>query len=304
MGSPNTFTDQLRCLNVFYSGRTDGWEVAVSDALSIVINQGKSPVCDTQIDEASSVQIFLIDPTEDAIADVLNLFSKGKERDGWLKYAAIILAPGISKSFANRLISSGTFYVFDDFPTAEELEPIIAAAEAEFTRIKTIRTETAARKSAIGTINSGTFSFKTIQEARNLSTMLSLACPDPGSAVVGLSELMLNAVEHGNLEIGYEEKSLLLANGNLEAELERRSQLAPYNERSVSATFRRCERAITIEIEDEGNGFFPAPYFEWNSARLKDSHGRGIAMANAISFDELSYNEKGNAVRAVIYLKP
>jgi hypothetical protein len=40
--------------------------------------------------------------------------------------------------------------------------------------------------------------------ARDVATILANACPDPDSAVVGLTELLLNAVEHGNLGITYE----------------------------------------------------------------------------------------------------
>ncbi|MBK7897907.1 MAG: hypothetical protein IPJ99_00230, partial [Betaproteobacteria bacterium] len=40
------------------------------------------------------------------------------------------------------------------------------------------------------------------------------AAPDPARVVLGLSELMLNALEHGNLGISYGEKSALIEQGH------------------------------------------------------------------------------------------
>ena len=44
---------------------------------------------------------------------------------------------------------------------------------------------------------------------RDLATLLSNICPDPQRVVVGMSELLINAVEHGNLGITYDEKGVL-----------------------------------------------------------------------------------------------
>jgi anti-sigma regulatory factor (Ser/Thr protein kinase) len=48
--------------------------------------------------------------------------------------------------------------------------------------------------------------------------MLNIAAPDPSRVVLGLTELMLNAVEHGNLSISYDEKSRLIASDLLHQE--------------------------------------------------------------------------------------
>ena len=51
-----------------------------------------------------------------------------------------------------------------------------------------------------------------MEEAHILSLLLAEnACPDPGRGGVGLTELMVNAIEHGNLQITHEEKSRLQA---------------------------------------------------------------------------------------------
>lgn len=43
--------------------------------------------------------------------------------------------------------------------------------------------------------------FRRLEEARALATSLAQLCPDPQRALLGLSELLVNAVEHGNLGI-------------------------------------------------------------------------------------------------------
>jgi hypothetical protein len=53
--------------------------------------------------------------------------------------------------------------------------------------------------------------------------------PEPRSAVYGLNELLINAVEHGNLGITYDEKIKLVVEGRLESEIERRLAL-PQNQ--------------------------------------------------------------------------
>ena len=68
----------------------------------------------------------------------------------------------------------------------------------------------------------GAFTFKTLHSARDLATVLANACPDPRRVVIGLTELLVNAVEHGNLEISYAEKGLLQDQGQWETEVARR----------------------------------------------------------------------------------
>ena len=73
--------------------------------------------------------------------------------------------------------------------------------------------------------------------------------------MIGLFELLINAIEHGNLGLSHEEKAALLAHGQLDEERERRLALPEYAARYVTTTFRRYPDRIEIEIEDQGDGF-------------------------------------------------
>ncbi len=116
---------------------------------------------------------------------------------------------------------------------------------------------------------------------------------------LALRELVLNAVEHGNLELTYEEKTRALESGTLDALLAERAQQPPYCDRTVMIEVERRERRLSIRVRDQGRGFdwkkLPDPNDPMN---LLAAHGRGVLLAR-LSVDSLSYNEKGDEVTVV-----
>jgi hypothetical protein len=184
----------------------------------------------------------------------------------------------------------------------ESVRSVFRAAREFRDEVLTLRADVAKRKSAIGTINYGQFIFRTLDEARSLSTMLALACPEPDLVVVGLQELMINAVEHGNLEISAEEKQSLLMRGAWRDEIEKRLMEADFIDRVVIVTFQRSERIISITIQDEGLGFDHEAHAK-SDVPSDGYRGRGIAMARDLSFSSVTYMGAGNIVEATIMLE-
>lgn len=148
----------------------------------------------------------------------------------------------------------------------------------------------------------GSFRFRTLEDGRLLANSLARACPEPEKSVLGLQELMANAVEHGNLGITYEEKTELLMNGAWGDEILRRLETPTGQARQVTVDFIRTEEDIRITVQDQGKGFKWEKYVDFDASRAFDNHGRGIAMARALSFNELRYAGNGNTVTARIYL--
>ncbi len=115
---------------------------------------------------------------------------------------------------------------------------------------------------------------------------------------VAIYELLLNAIEHGNCGIGYEEKSRWLDSGRPIIELiEERRRAPEVAARSVTFEYNIAPEQSSFVITDEGRGF------DWRTTRdatrlvnLLKPHGRGILMARA-SADTLTYNDRGNQVR-------
>jgi anti-sigma regulatory factor (Ser/Thr protein kinase) len=145
-------------------------------------------------------------------------------------------------------------------------------------------------------LRSARFSLRTIDEARDVGTLLAGLCPDPVNTVVGLTELIVNAVEHGNLGITYEEKSELNALGRWYDELDRRLAMPEHASKSVDVAFERDEKEIRITIRDAGHGFDFQRYLDPDPGRVFDTHGRGIVIARRLSFDDLEYRGSGNEV--------
>ncbi|MBX9657093.1 MAG: response regulator [Nitrospiraceae bacterium] len=149
-------------------------------------------------------------------------------------------------------------------------------------------------------LHNGTFRFQTLGEARQLATLLAHAYPDPSRVVTGLLELLLNAVEHGNLGITYDEKSRLLDRGQLDEEIARRLQDPAYADRCAVATFIRHGHDLHLSVIDDGAGFDWRPFLHLDPQRAFDTHGRGIATAKMVSFDSLEYHGAGNHVETVV----
>ncbi len=150
----------------------------------------------------------------------------------------------------------------------------------------------------------GRFTFRTLKQGRDLVTLLSSALPEASKVVMGLSELVINAIEHGNLGITYEDKSRLSATGAWEEEVERRLALPENTGKTVQLSFERAENEVHFQIQDQGEGFDWRNYLEISPDRAFDTHGRGIAIARTISFDRLEYQGIGNRVIAVIAVNP
>jgi hypothetical protein len=112
---------------------------------------------------------------------------------------------------------------------------------------------------------------------------------------VALLELLINAIEHGNCRIGFDEKTAWLErNGDIMELIREKNKDPEVKARKVYFSYTITPEKSRIAIKDEGTGF------DWR-ARLDTSpdtpglHGMGMKMANLYVRD-LTYNDKGNAV--------
>jgi len=111
---------------------------------------------------------------------------------------------------------------------------------------------------------------------------------------VALLELLVNAIEHGNCKISFDEKSAWLEKGRDAMDLIREKNKDPaIAARKVSFSYTIAPDSSAFSIADEGDGF------DWRARMAAKPelglHGMGMKMAG-IYVRDLSYNEKGNAV--------
>jgi hypothetical protein len=152
--------------------------------------------------------------------------------------------------------------------------------------------------------NNGVADFRTIDEVHALAkSLITAICPDHPHVVAGLVELMINAVEHGNLGITYGEKTELNQAEQWDAEIEKRLNLPENQKKSANIHWERNSEEVVFTICDQGDGFEWHIYMDAEQKRIHDLHGRGITMARAMSFTHLEYQGCGNIVRAVVKLE-
>lgn len=145
------------------------------------------------------------------------------------------------------------------------------------------------------------FQFFSIDDTHAMATTIANACPEPDRIVMGINELLINAVEHGNLGITYREKTELMTEDRLLDEIHLRQALPENQKKLVTIQFERRSDLIEITIIDEGEGFDWEKYLEIDPSRAFDPHGRGIAMSRMLSVDELEYVGNGNTVKLRVF---
>lgn len=144
---------------------------------------------------------------------------------------------------------------------------------------------------------------RTLEEADIVSNFLSAFFPEPERVQIGIRELLVNAIEHGNLAIGYEEKAGLMANHCWAQEVSRRITLPEHAHKFVYVTCWKGESGVHVSIRDTGKGFRWSQYTHLQNHGIKPNNGHGIASAKFFSFDKLEYNKAGNEVTGSVIHK-
>jgi DNA-binding response OmpR family regulator/anti-sigma regulatory factor (Ser/Thr protein kinase) len=173
---------------------------------------------------------------------------------------------------------------------------VVRAALEEVNTRRYLWEEIEIAQSALSLMKYGRFIFRTFAQCQRLAPSLALACPNPKRVVVGLSELLVNALEHGNLGITYDEKSMLVENCQWHEEVERRQGLPENASKYVVVDFLCLSNCLRFRIRDMGNGFHWERYLQPDPKRMFDNHGRGILMAQWDAFDRITYKGIGNCV--------
>ena len=234
--------------------------------------------------------------------DGIEILRRVKNRPDMMNVPVIMQTGMTADADVLEGLKAGAYYYLTKPFAAETLLAIVAAAVRDYRSHLALEEEVKRQGSTLSCLAEARFVFRTPDEARNLATLLANAAPEPGRVVLGLSELMLNAVEHGNLGIGYQQKTQLIENDSLHAEIDRLLATAEYGSRQAELLVSRSAEELTYRVRDQGAGFDWSGFLEMSPERAFDTHGRGIAMSRMISFDRLEYRGCGNEVEAAIRL--
>ena len=117
-----------------------------------------------------------------------------------------------------------------------------------------------------------------------------------------LQELLINAVEHGNCGITFEDKSRVMMEGVHMMELikERMENDSSIKDKTVRMDYKVNNGQTWVKIIDQGAGFDWKAKFEKKEEPIEDPielllHGRGVNLAKDLC-QKITYNDKGNQV--------
>lgn len=190
----------------------------------------------------------------------------------------------------------GAYYYLTKPYHRDSLRAVVRSAVGSFYATQNLATEIERYHGTLALLHNGVLRFRTLAQARTLTAALSSLAADPQSAGLGLGELLVNAVEHGNLGISFHDKARLLSEDRWEQEVEARLAMPQYADKYVEVLLERHDGVIQLTIRDQGPGFEWQRYLELDEGRAMYPNGRGIALARHIGFKSMSYRGNGNEV--------
>jgi PAS domain-containing protein len=115
---------------------------------------------------------------------------------------------------------------------------------------------------------------------------------------VALREIIINSIEHGNLNISFDEKTEMMKNNKFFEIIGKKQNDPVYINKRVRIEYSLDPDKVIYKISDEGKGFDYEKILNididaTNSSFLE--HGRGIIMATS-TFDEIKYTNNGKSV--------
>lgn len=125
----------------------------------------------------------------------------------------------------------------------------------------------------------------------------------PADAILGiktsLREMIINAMEHGNMHINFDQKTQAQMDGTYFQLIQKKQKEIHGEKQFVDIEYVLRENLVGYRITDHGDGFDAKHYLK-NAVLTKlneegIAHGRGIMMTISV-FDVVRYNDKGNSV--------
>ena len=119
----------------------------------------------------------------------------------------------------------------------------------------------------------------------------------------GVREMLVNAIEHGNLAITFDEKHKATTEETYYDLIKKRQKHPEYRKRTVMIYYSLRPERVMFVIRDQGAGFDHQAALKRGEVESERFHGRGILVTRHM-FDVVRYNERGNQVTLVKYFAP
>ena len=248
---------------------------------------------DQHLIESTDLDLIVLSLNKDGLDQLVRL--KRKSITEWIP--VVLINDSEDTTIHEEALKKGAFDIYQASYSSRDLDSILTSGLNLSITFNKFNKNIAEHHQFFKYINSLDLQFKTIEEAHITAKSLSFLCEDSNKVAMGLSEIFINAIEHGNLGISYEDKTYHQENNTWKMEIESRLKMSQYREKVVSVTAARIGQIIEFTVTDEGLGFDFSQFIFKVPEDLNSSHGRGITMARMIAFDHLEYIHPGNCVK-------
>lgn len=236
------------------------------------------------------------------VLDGMELLERIKATPALRDIPVIMQTTAADKEQLAEGLKKGAWYYLTKPYSREVLTAIVYAAASDHAQLRALHASLSQEATGRRFLTRADFACATLAEIQQLASYLATLFPQPENTVLGISEILINAHEHGNLGITYAEKGELMREAGWALEVERRERLPENACKRVRVRFERHPGSLTLTVADEGCGFDWTPFLSLDTARAFDNHGRGIAMARMLSFDDIEYRGCGNEVVLTVAL--
>lgn len=254
---------------------------------------------DALVAHCDVIDLILLDKMM-PIMSGMEFLEKMKSHDEFNKIPIIMQTASTDKNDICESFKLGVYHFLAKPYSPTVFNSIVKAAIEFYTKQQEMQKAVKNTKTLFKYVNQANFKIKNINDANIISTSLASLFPHPDKVILGISEMLINAIEHGNLKITYDEKTDLNLASKWQEEVNNRLSLPENQDKFVTIDFHKNDDEIVLHIKDQGDGFDYNKYLDFDATRAMDNHGRGIAFANHICFDKVEYLGDGNEVKCVV----
>ena len=217
--------------------------------------------------------------------------------DSRMKHLPVIMQTAAAgpEQVSEGLAAGARYYLTKPF-RSEALLAIVRAALHDRARWADVSQRMANHSRAVFLLDDARFVLHTLEDAESVAGLLALSARDAETVAMGLAELLVNGIEHGNLGIDFATKSRLKSEDRWLEEVLRRQALPEHRDKRVIVSLRQEAGATVVKIVDEGEGFDWEPFLHIAPDRAFAPNGRGIAVSRQMAFTDLRYSGNGNTV--------
>ncbi|MEN3112507.1 response regulator [Uliginosibacterium paludis] len=217
--------------------------------------------------------------------------------DSRMKHLPVIMQTAAAgpEQVSEGLAAGARYYLTKPF-RSEALLAIVRAALHDRARWADVSQRIANHSRAVLLLDEARFVLRTLDEAEAIAGLLALGAREAENVAMGLAELLVNGIEHGNLGIDFATKARLKSQDCWMEEVLRRQELEENRHKLVTVHLRREANECVVLIADQGEGFDWTEFLDISPDRAFAPNGRGIAVSRQVAFSALSYLGKGNQV--------